>query len=71
MTVQVFPRQPLHDDAHLEPCLQAVLKDARLAEGPWADLGTGSGALAIGLASMPHPPPEVQESFASLQSCKW
>ena len=56
----MFPRQPLHDGAHLEPCLQALLKDARLAEGPWADLGTGSGALAIGLASMPHAPPEVQ-----------
>ncbi len=29
---------------------QAISKDAALAGGIWADMGTGSGALAIGLA---------------------
>ena len=29
---------------------QAMSKDAALAEGIWADMGTGSGALAVSLA---------------------
>ena len=31
--------------------LQAITTKPELANGPWLDLGTGSGALAIGLAS--------------------
>ena len=30
--------------------VQAAAADPWLREGPWADLGTGSGALALGLA---------------------
>ena len=32
-------------------CLQAAEGQPQLAQGDWADLGTGSGALAVGLAS--------------------
>lgn len=32
----------------------AVDADPRLAGAPWADLGTGSGALAVGLGSLLH-----------------
>ncbi len=31
--------------------LQAVHDRPQLQQGPWLDLGTGSGAIAIGLAS--------------------
>lgn len=33
-------------------CQQAIQRDSGLALGPWVDLGTGSGAIAIGLASL-------------------
>lgn len=32
--------------------LQATQENPSLAEGPWLDLGTGSGAIALGLASI-------------------
>lgn len=42
--------------------LQAVQQDARLAGGPWLDLGTGSGAIAVGLATIL--PAHVQVTLA-------
>lgn len=33
-------------------CVQAIDQDRLLSEGPWADLGTGSGALGIGMARL-------------------
>ena len=57
---------------------QAIGADPKLACGPWIDLGTGSGALAIGLASMLPSSAKVQLhslplhfafAFWSLQLC--
>lgn len=31
--------------------MQAVVEDSSLGSGVWVDLGTGSGALALGLAT--------------------
>ena len=33
-----------------EKCMQAMRSQNRPPDGPWADLGTGSGALAVALA---------------------
>ena len=35
--------------------MQAAVEDAWLKQGPWADLGTGSGALALGLTEFTDP----------------
>ena len=32
--------------------LQALQRSPELGAGPWLDLGTGSGAIAVGLASI-------------------
>lgn len=36
----------------LSAVLQALQKNPALGTGPWLDLGTGSGAIALGLASI-------------------
>ena len=38
---------------------QAVQKNFTLGLGPWLDLGTGSGAVALGLASILPTPAQV------------
>ena len=35
-----------------QSCWQAASIDDYLVMGPWADIGTGSGAIAVGLASV-------------------
>lgn len=44
----------LAQELQLPPYMQAVDTNPTLALGPWADIGTGSGALAIGLADVLH-----------------
>jgi hypothetical protein len=44
----------------------ALAQHPRLVAGPWADLGTGSGAIACGLASVLGDGAEVRET---LQAC--
>jgi methylase of polypeptide subunit release factors len=45
--------------------LQAIADHSSLSDGPWADLGTGSGALALGLANLLR----CFNADASVQAC--
>ena len=50
---------------------QALLLHPELREGTWADLGTGSGALAIGLASILLPGSRVLAVECSASARDW
>ena len=50
---------------------QALLLHPELREGTWADLGTGSGALAIGLASILLPGSRVLAVDCSASARAW
>lgn len=39
----------------IDMAMEAIAKNPSLAHGTWADLGTGSGAIAIGLARILAP----------------
>ena len=51
-------------------CIQALRDDCRPPDGPWVDLGSGSGALAIALARALPDDTQVTQAVASLL-CLW